>query len=320
MSVLPNNDSFVFIIGSPRSGTTILGEILDKHNEISQWYEPYFVWDRSFRNSPDDERTAEEATPRIIKQVYKDYLRYKKKTGSKIIVDKSPRNSLKIPFIRQIFPQARFIHILRDGRDVSLSIHKEWIRRKEVISDSTRDYHFNYNEALGVVNRWLKRQPFIKDKIEALWFETHGHLINKALHLNRLRWNGEIGWGPRFKGWEEIFHKHSLLQFNAYQWLKCVERIYESWTDIPSEYRMEVRYEKFVGEGETIITDILSFIGLSTYKEFFVSMPKLKINNYDKWRKELSKEQLKEIGSILTPMLMKLGYENTRDWLEEIRC
>jgi hypothetical protein len=43
------NGSFVFIVGSPRSGTTIFGELLDKHPQLSQWYEPYFVWDRFFR-------------------------------------------------------------------------------------------------------------------------------------------------------------------------------------------------------------------------------------------------------------------------------
>jgi hypothetical protein len=218
----------------------------------------------------------------------------------------------------KIFPRARFIHILRDGRDVTLSINKEWRRRKDVIRDSKRGNHFNYREAAGVVNRWLKKQPFIRDKFRALWFETHGHLINKSLHLNRLRWNDEIGWGPRFKGWEKTFHKHSLLQFNAYQWLKCVERIYESWTKIPSEHKMEVRYERFVGEGETTINDILSFIGLNNYKQYFNSMPKLKKDNYGKWRKEFSRGQLNEIGAILAPMLIKLGYETNPNWFEEI--
>lgn len=318
MSALTNNDSLVFIIGSPRSGTTILGEILDKHNEISQWYEPYFIWDRFFRNSSDDERTVKDATPKITRRIRHDFVRYKKKTGTRIIVDKSPRNSLKIPFIREIFPRARFVHILRDGRDVTLSIHKEWMRRKNLFTDQTRKYHVNYRELFQVVNEWLKRQRFIKDKTRALWFETRGHLINKSLHLNRLRWNGEIGWGPRFKGWEHVYRNHSLLQFNAFQWLKCVESIYKSWTKIPSQYKMEIRYEKFVAEGERTIADVLRFLGLAGYEQFLRSMPKLKKDNYDKWRKEFSRKQLMEIDALLTPMLIELGYENKGGWLEEI--
>lgn len=318
MNDLANNNPFVFIIGSPRSGTTILGEILDKHNNISQWYEPYFVWDRYFRNFPHDERTAEEATPKVQKQIYTDFLRYKKKTESNIIVDKSPRNSLKILFIRKIFPQARFIHIVRDGRDVTLSIYKEWMRRKSIVNDSqNRTNYYNYKKALMVINEWLNRQPFIYDKINAFWFETHGHLFNKSRHLNQLRWNGEVGWGPRFEGWEKIFHTTSTLQFNANQWLKCIERIKKNWPEIPEENKLEIRYEDLLRFGDKVIINILDFLGLKTYEEFFVSIPKLKKNNFNKWKKEFSSKQASEIYDILSDKLIELGYEDNYDWLLE---
>ena len=94
-----NSDAFVFIIGSPRSGTTILGEILDGHPEISQWYEPYFIWDKHFRTAKDDVRGTRDAVPAVRHQILASFRKYQRKTGSNIIVDKSPRNSLKIPFI-----------------------------------------------------------------------------------------------------------------------------------------------------------------------------------------------------------------------------
>ena len=87
-------DSFVFIVGSPRSGTTIFGELLDKHPLISQWYEPYFVWDRFFRMAPHDERTAEDANDRVKAQIYRDFNRYRKHKRCLVLIDKSPRNSL----------------------------------------------------------------------------------------------------------------------------------------------------------------------------------------------------------------------------------
>ena len=308
------DDSFAFIIGSPRSGTTVLGEILDRHKNISQWYEPYFVWDRHFRNSPNDERTAEDATLKVQKQIYSDFINYKRKIGSKIVVDKSPRNSLKIPFILKIFPEARFIHIVRDGRDVTLSIHKEWVRRTNIVYDNQRKRSFNYSKAFEVISQWLNRQVFFKDKIKAVWFETHGHLFNKSKHLNRLRWSGEIGWGPRFKVWDKILSQNSILQFNAYQWLKCLESIHSFWADIPEDRKLEIRYEDFITQGVKLIKTILDFLGVERYEEFFDAIPKLKKNNFNKWQIEFSKEQLKEIHPILTPMLAKLGYENNRYW------
>jgi len=316
MSDLDGNNSFVFIIGSPRSGTTILGEILDKHEEISLWYEPYFVWDRYFRRFPHDERTAEEATPKVCKQVYTNFLRYKQKTGSDIIVDKSPRNSLKIPFLRKIFPQARFIHIIRDGRDVTLSIYKEWMRRKNIVNDPQKAHNFDYKNALIVIGDWLQRQPFIIDKIRALWFETHGHFINKYRHLNRLRWHGAVGWGPRFKDWEKHFHEKSTLQFNAIQWLKCIESINNNWSEIPIEQKIEIRYEDLIGREKQIITNILSFLNLNAKESFWNSIPKLKPNNFNKWKNEFSKVQISQIHPILTPMLIELGYEDNFDWVQ----
>jgi hypothetical protein len=308
------DDSFVFIIGSPRSGTTVLGEILDKHKNISQWYEPYFVWDRHFRNSPNDERTAEDATSKVQNQIYADFINYKRKINSKIVVDKSPRNSLKIPFILEIFPKARFIHIVRDGRDVTLSIHKEWVRRSNIVSDNQRKRSFNYSKAFEVISQWLNRQAFFKYKLRAFWFETHGHFLDKTKHLNRLRWNGEVGWGPRFKGWDKIFSQNSILQFNAYQWLKCLESIHSFWTDISADRKLEIRYEDFITQGVKLIKTILDFLGMEIYEEFFDEIPKLKKNNFNKWQTEFSQEQIKKIHPILTPLLAKLGYENNHYW------
>lgn len=313
---LSGNNSFVFIVGSPRSGTTLLGDILNKHAKISQWYEPYFVWDRYFRRFPHDERAAEDATLKVCKQVYTDFLRYKHKTGSHIIADKSPRNSLKIPFIKKIFPQARFIHILRDGRDVTLSIYKEWCRRKSIVNDPHKTNKFNYKNALIVVNKWLQRQPFVLDKIRALWFETHGHFLNKQRHLNRLRWHGDVGWGPRFKGWERSYYEKSTLQFNALQWVKCVEAINKSWPEIPAKQKIKIRYEDLIAGEKRIVTDILSFLNLHAQDSFWESIPKLKFDNFNKWKFEFTKDQIHQIRPVLTPMLIELGYENNIDWTQ----
>ena len=230
------------------------------------------------------------------------------------MVDKSPRNSLKIPFILKIFPRAKFIHILRDGRDVALSIHKEWNLRGNIVEDAARRNRFNYAEAARVINRWLARQPFLRDKIRALWFETHGHLLDKSKHLNRLRWNGVVGWGPRFKGWKEIFHASSILQFNAHQWLKCVDSIHNSWPEIPEDQRLEIRYEALISQPEGILTRVLQFLKVEIYKEFFQGLPTLKKNNFDKWKKEFTKDQLGELHPILTRKLLELGYENRANW------
>ena len=154
------------------------------------------------------------------------------------------------------------------------------------------------------------------DKIRALWFETHGHLINKNKHLNRLRWNGKVGWGPRFKGWETFLVEKSMLQFNAIQWSKCIESIQKCWSEIPVEQKIEIRYEDFISKGEQIITHIFKFLKLDAKNGFWMSIPELKANNFNKWKNEFSKDQISQIHAILTPMLIEMGYEDNADWAE----
>ncbi len=311
-------DGFVFIVGSPRSGTTILGELLDKHRWISQWYEPYFIWDHFFRRAPNDERIETDASPKIREWIYQNFIRYKTRKNCFVLVDKSPRNSLKIPFILKIFPQAKFIHLLRDGRDTTLSINKEWLRRQNIVQHPLFKGGFNYTEAYHVIRKFLSRQPFLKDKLSALWFETHGHIIDKAKHLNRLRWNGEVGWGPRFKDWDQIYKQSTLLQFNAHQWLNCVERITANWQLIEANNRITIRYEDLIVRPADKIREILSFLRLDWNTDFFESLPQLKADNYNKWKTEFSKDKLKEIHPIITPQLIRSQYAESEEWINAI--
>lgn len=311
------NVSFVFIVGSPRSGTTIFGELLDRHPQVSQWYEPYFVWDRFFRLAPHDERTAADATARVKGQIFRDFDRYRKKKKCWVLIDKSPRNSLKIPFILTIFPRARFIHLLRDGRDVTLSIHKEWQRRRNIVQNPNQEGRFNYFKALAVLKTYLARQTFRQDKLRALWFETHGHFLNKSGQLNRLRWQGDIGWGPRFKNWQQVYAQNSLLQFNAHQWRACVQGIHRDWDLIQHQNRLTLRYEDLIADPEMKINEILDFMGVASSKEFIASLPGLNAGNYNKWKSEFTKSQLKEIYPVLTPPLLEWGYAGSEAWLNQ---
>jgi len=315
----PSNHSlYVFIVGSPRSGTTIMGEILDKHPQISQWYEPYFVWDRFFRMAPHDERSAEDATIRVKEQIFRDFKKYRKNKKCMVLIDKSPRNSLKIPFILKIFPNARFIHLLRDGRDVTLSINKEWHRRRIIANDPEQGGQFNHLKALRVLMNFLNRQTFLEDKLRALWFETHGHFLNKSRQLNRIRWEGEIGWGPRFKNWQKVYAETSLLQFNAHQWTACIKRIQFDWSLVQQQNRLTLRYEDLITNPKKKINELIEFIGITCSKDFIESLPLLKAKNYNKWKNEFTSGQLESIYSILTPQLLTLGYAGSKEWLNEI--
>ena len=307
-----NKCKYAFIIGSPRSGTTLLGDILDLHPEIARWYEPYFVLDYHFRNSSDDCRHSDDAADEVRKYIVNAFEYYRKKSGCQIVVDKSPRNSLKLPFLLKIFPEARFIHILRDGRDATLSINREWKKRSNILSGNKG----KYLQVFKTVTDFLTRQPFLKHKIAALRFELGGfaNLGGDQGFLHRLRWEGRIGWGPRFKGWQDIIDNISTLEFNALQWVNCVKPIIKEGACLDKERFMEIHYEKFLDDPKMELEKIFSFLEVEFPRDFMSRLPSLKENNFGKWKKAFSPQEKALIGPILNDLLIQLGYENSDSW------
>jgi len=113
----------VFIIGCARSGTSILGELVAQHPDVSYVFEAHGVWAVAGRGENDSDRlTAAHVTPEVERRVRRRLGRKFEGEAGSLLVEKNPRGSLRVPFLRALFPRARFVHIVRDGRDVACSL------------------------------------------------------------------------------------------------------------------------------------------------------------------------------------------------------
>lgn len=146
-------DPFLFIVGYPRSGTTLLRGMFDSHHLMAVPDESHFIpimatrrrryegragfrtdlflsdlLERHQRRSwwvPADElRDGLSARPPrdladALRRVYRCYAASR---GKPRYGDKTPAYVLNIARLARLFPESRFIHIIRDGRDVALSI------------------------------------------------------------------------------------------------------------------------------------------------------------------------------------------------------
>jgi sulfotransferase family protein len=135
----------VIVLGVSRSGTTLLKEMLDRHSELAIPSESYFVpqlWDRHDERSDPEEIvhdlgriarvrewgvTPEDVRARlpagasfndVVDAVYRSYAdaRGKRRYG-----DKTPAYMQHLELLDRVFPEAQYVHILRDGRDAGLS-------------------------------------------------------------------------------------------------------------------------------------------------------------------------------------------------------
>ena len=126
-------EHFVFIVGSPRSGTTITAETLSRHPDIAYLYEPYYLWKQGTDNSEDDELKASDCDDASVSLIRRYCHHFWRRSGVSFIVEQSPEESLMVPLLQRILPRARFIHMIRDGYDCIRSIGVEWQRRAELV-------------------------------------------------------------------------------------------------------------------------------------------------------------------------------------------
>lgn len=117
----------VFILGCPRSGTTFLGEVLEALPSATYYYEPPVMKYYS-RLVYQKEVTLAQAR-RFYHWGFRALLLVAPGKGPRII-EKNPTHTWVAEDLYKIFPDASFIVISRDGRDVSVSLaEKPWHRR-----------------------------------------------------------------------------------------------------------------------------------------------------------------------------------------------
>ena len=125
-SVWPCLDRPIFIIGSPRSGTTFLGSCIAELGRVSYHHEP--IATKAMARNVYSGAWGESRARFFYKAVYRWLLRIHV-DGDLRFAEKTPRNCFLIPFLSRAFPEAQFIHIMRDGRDAALSHSKKpWLQ------------------------------------------------------------------------------------------------------------------------------------------------------------------------------------------------
>ena len=128
-------ESPVFVVGFPRSGTTLLELALDAHPQLKSMDEQRFVQDAL------DELVAAGADyPQRLRDVSREVLdrvraSYWERVAKKVklapgerLVDKNPLNILRLPVIRRVFPHARILLAVRHPCDVLLSCYMQQFR------------------------------------------------------------------------------------------------------------------------------------------------------------------------------------------------
>lgn len=153
-----------FLLGVARSGTTLVSLMLNAHSQIAIPYESHFIVPY-FHQYQGDERFQNDAfrkeiiglllEEKYVKQWDREvgledinlqkcdslkgcisqlFMAYAKKNHKRYWADKTPAYINEIHVLHNLFPNARYIHLVRDGRDVALSLSRQFFGPNDLIN------------------------------------------------------------------------------------------------------------------------------------------------------------------------------------------
>lgn len=273
----------VIIIGAARSGTKFLRDLLAAPAGVKAVpYDVNYVWRYGVVNCPDDRLDHHNISNRQASFIRKTIRKLAKAKPDDILIEKTVSNTLRVPYIDKVFPQARYVHLIRDGRDVTESAMRLWQAPPDWKALRTK----------------LRSMP-LSNIGYIFWFAK-----NFFAGLGSGRKGGKI-WGPRFPGVDAIAEKHSLAEICALQWKHSVETATEDLRSIPDERVFNIRYEDLITDAAAL-SNLIGQLGLPGEEKIIAAWAeKLRPSAPALWEKLCQKDQDDMLNVLATTLAEK---------------
>ncbi|MGO9445943.1 MAG: tetratricopeptide repeat-containing sulfotransferase family protein [Thiobacillaceae bacterium] len=246
----------VFLVGFPRSGTTLLDQVLDSHPRIQTLEEKPIIaalcddMDELAQRNPQGLKGLSPAHLGRLRQLYFEYVGdFIGLQEGNLLIDKLPLNITRVPYILRIFPDARFILALRHPCDCVLSCFAHLFEPNDAIANfyTLEDTAALYTRVMGMWRQWVDVLPLRHHRV---YYENLVHdlpaEIKPLLDFLELEWHEQMA-RP---------HEHAARRgvINTPSHSQVIQPIYQR---AAGRWR---RYLPYLGE----VTDVLQ-----TYVEYF---------------------------------------------------
>lgn len=278
----------VVIVGAARSGTNMLRDVLTALPGFVTWPcdEIPYVWRHGNRAHPDDEFTREMARPAVRAFIRREFDHLGRRSGARV-VEKTCANALRVRFVDEVLPDARFLVIVRHGMDAAASAMLRW--------RSGFDLRYSLAKA-----RWVPAGdvPYYAGR----------YLLNRLRRLSagdrRL-----AAWGPVFAGMRGLPRDLPLAELSARQWRRCVERTDQDLAAIDPRRVYVVRYEDFVAAPAAELARILAFLGAEAdARAVAAACAGVRGGSVGKALRSLPPADQAIIARVCSPLLARHGY------------
>lgn len=235
----------LIILGAARSGTNMLRDTLTTLPTVETWLcdEIDPIWRRGHEDHPDDRFTADMVDASDRYRIRQAFMRIWNSRGRpEIVVEKTCANMLRVPYIARLLPEARFVHLVRDGLDVVPSAAKRWRGEFE-----------------------LPRLPYYMAKLRYTppmsLLHVGSAFASRRVGLLTGRSRRFSVWGPRVPGLE-AYQDASVEDICAYQWTACVAT---GTADLSALDRpvATANYEAFTADPTNSLAQMLTTLGIA---------------------------------------------------------
>ena len=239
--IQPPHPRRVVLIGAARSGTKILRDSLaEAAGAGAVPYDIGYVWRAGGLDHPDDVLDPDSLKPGVRDFIARFVDRYAE-GHPPAVIEKSVGNTMRVPFVSAVLPDAIYVHLIRDGVDVVESTRRQW--------KASPDYRY----LAGKLRHFpLRMAP------------TYGRRYAGSLLRRKVAGDRRVAtWGPRYPGIDVDLANGELLTVCARQWRQSVERARHDLATAGLA-AIEVRYESLVADPAAQLARIIDFCGLQT--------------------------------------------------------
>lgn len=158
-----DGSGMIFIVGMPRSGTSLLEQMLARHPEIQATGERNDLVRIAGHIQPPRAgglpmiTNLSKLTPGATKQLsamLSAEINGRRERGNRYIIDKQPFNFAFVPLIARLLPGAKVLHTVRDGRDTCISYYMQWFNGKHGQANSFDTLGRYYADYRRMMDAW----------------------------------------------------------------------------------------------------------------------------------------------------------------------
>lgn len=283
-----NNLSPLFIIGAARSGTNLVRDIITSDPKFITWPcdEINSIWRHHNQKIPTDLFTGEHANQRVVHYIQKQFLKLRGNQLNSVIVEKTCANTLRIPFLHKIFPTAKYINIIRDGRDVALSASKRWQG--------------------GVKSSYILKKLKYVPTID-LPVYIYKNFVNRVYQLLSTK-NTVKSWGPIIPNMDEIFRSKPIEVASAIQWKFCVNKSLADLDNLCVGNVLTVKYEDLVTDTNNTLESVERFLNWKFSPSVHLKAGTIKSDSLNSHKSFTNQKVICEIYDEIFEVLKKLNY------------